>query len=70
MRVALGMWARPLGSPPPASEASGGEGLGVGGSCAECAPAEQTKKDPPPGSLRSPPSPPLASLAGGGKEQD
>src|SRR5262245_29595193 len=28
-------------------------------------PAEQIKKDPPPGSLRSPPSPPLAYARGG-----
>jgi hypothetical protein len=30
----------------------------VGGACAEIAPPEQIKKGPPPGSLRSPPSPP------------
>jgi hypothetical protein len=50
---------RPLGSPPLIRAANRGEGSGVGGASLSS----------PTGSLRSPPSPPLASLARGGKEQ-
>src|SRR5205807_1752222 len=48
----------PLGSPPHASEASGGEGLGVGGAL------QSDTLDPPPGSVlrTSPPSPPLVQV--------
>jgi hypothetical protein len=54
-----------LGSPPPIRAANGGEGSGVGGSLFG-EDVARSKESPPPGSLRSPPSPPLASLAGGG----
>jgi cytochrome subunit of sulfide dehydrogenase len=57
---------RPLASPPPIREANGGEGSGVGGTCARRMQVERRKKNPPPGSLRSPPSPPFASRMVGG----
>src|SRR5437660_12835264 len=53
-----------MGSPPPIREANGGEGSGVGGACLQQMLTEQ-RKSPPPGSLRSPPSPPLAYARGG-----
>jgi hypothetical protein len=43
----LRMRARSLGSPPPVSKASGGEGSGVGGSCSQHTLAEQINKGPP-----------------------
>src|ERR1051326_3033571 len=48
---------KPLGSPPPASEASGGEGSGVGGTL--------NKQDPPP---PTPPRPSLRRWGGGARE--
>jgi cobaltochelatase CobN len=53
-----------LFSPPPASEASGGEGPGVGGGR-----EDDASVAPPPGSLRSPPSPPTGGrVESGGAE--
>src|ERR1051326_3837386 len=46
--------------PPPPGGRGGGGGVGGGG----CFASTKLTKSPPPGSLRSPPSPPLASLAG------
>ena len=57
----------PFPSPHSRSEWRGG--VRGGGHLASAHLADQTEKDPPPGSLRSPPSPPLASLPGGGKDR-
>src|SRR5580693_3494203 len=48
--------------PPPASEASGGEGAGVGGASANSLPEEQADKPPTPD-----PSPPLRGRRGEGR---
>jgi hypothetical protein len=58
------------GFPSPHSRSEWRGGVRGGGPLPSANPADGINKDPPPGSLRSPPSPPLASLAGGGKEQD
>ena len=62
--------AQASGFPSPHSRSEWREGVRGGGPLFSANPADEINKDPPPGSLRSPPSPPLASLAGGGKEQD
>jgi DNA ligase 1 len=58
--VAL-MWPKAVSSPPPASEASGGEGSGVGGVSADSLPASRAERPPTPD-----PSPPLR----GGRGED